>query len=152
MEDLREKLFEFIKTFGGSTDLRLWITLVEEEHKELIAEDFGTQNHLKELADLAYVHEGLMLVSADTALLALLPEEEGEKALETLSSAQMYAMSQHSKYPEGIFEEAVFRVHASNMSKLGEDGKPIKREDGKVLKGPNYKAPDLSDLVEKLAA
>jgi len=44
-------------------------------------------------------------------------------------------------------DEAVRRVHASNMSKLGEDGKPIYREDGKVLKGPNYKKPDLSDLV-----
>lgn len=32
--------------------------------------------------------------------------------------------------------EAFRRVHASNMSKLGPDGKPVKREDGKVLKGP----------------
>ena len=39
------------------------------------------------------------------------------------------------------------RVHASNMSKLGEDGKPIRREDGKVLKGPNYYEPSLIDLV-----
>lgn len=44
-------------------------------------------------------------------------------------------------------DEAVRRVHASNMSKLGDDGKPIYREDGKVLKGPNYKKPDLGDLV-----
>jgi len=44
-------------------------------------------------------------------------------------------------------EEAFRRVHLSNMSKLDEDGKPIYREDGKVLKGPNYKKPDLSDLV-----
>jgi hypothetical protein len=44
-------------------------------------------------------------------------------------------------------EECVRRVHESNMSKLGEDGKPIYREDGKVLKGPNYKEPDLTDLV-----
>ena len=44
-------------------------------------------------------------------------------------------------------DEAVRRVHASNMSKLSENGKPIYREDGKVLKGPNYKKPDLSDLV-----
>jgi len=42
--------------------------------------------------------------------------------------------------------EAFSRVHESNMSKIGEDGKPIYREDGKVLKGPNYKKPDLSDL------
>ena len=39
------------------------------------------------------------------------------------------------------------RVHESNMSKLGEDGKPVYREDGKVLKGANYKAPYLGDLV-----
>ena len=44
-------------------------------------------------------------------------------------------------------DEAFKRVHESNMSKLGSDGKPIYREDGKVLKGPNYKKPDLSDLV-----
>lgn len=43
--------------------------------------------------------------------------------------------------------EAYRRVHISNMSKLGEDGKPIYREDGKVLKGPNYKPPNLDDLV-----
>jgi predicted HAD superfamily Cof-like phosphohydrolase len=39
------------------------------------------------------------------------------------------------------------RVHESNMSKLGEDGKPIRREDGKILKGPNYFEPSLIDLV-----
>lgn len=41
---------------------------------------------------------------------------------------------------ERVFDE----VHKSNMSKLGADGKPIKRPDGKVLKGPNYQEPDLS--------
>lgn len=45
-------------------------------------------------------------------------------------------------------QEAFNRVHASNMSKLGADGKPILREDGKILKGPNYAPPDLEDLVE----
>ena len=44
-------------------------------------------------------------------------------------------------------DEAMHRVHESNMSKLGDDGKPILREDGKVLKGPNYQPPDLSDLI-----
>ena len=44
-------------------------------------------------------------------------------------------------------DEAVRRVHVSNMSKLGVDGKPLKRPDGKVLKGANYQKPDLSDLV-----
>lgn len=44
-------------------------------------------------------------------------------------------------------DEAFRRVHESNMSKVGDDGRPVYRADGKVLKGPNYKAPDLSDLV-----
>ena len=43
-------------------------------------------------------------------------------------------------------DEALRRVFESNMSKLDESGKPIYREDGKVLKGPNYQPPDLSQL------
>lgn len=45
---------------------------------------------------------------------------------------------------QDYIEQAFDIVHESNMSKLGADGKPIKRADGKVLKGPNYKEPDLS--------
>jgi len=45
-------------------------------------------------------------------------------------------------------DEAMNRIFESNMSKLDEDGSPIYRDDGKVLKGPNYKAPSLSDLVK----
>lgn len=48
----------------------------------------------------------------------------------------------------GIDLDACFReVHASNMSKLGENGKPIFREDGKVLKGPDYFKPDLFSVL-----
>ena len=38
-------------------------------------------------------------------------------------------------------------VQSSNMSKLGEDGKPIYNESGKVMKGPNYFKPDLSKYI-----
>jgi predicted HAD superfamily Cof-like phosphohydrolase len=44
---------------------------------------------------------------------------------------------------DDIFAE----VHRSNMSKLGEDGNPVLREDGKILKGPNYTPPYLDDIV-----
>ena len=44
-------------------------------------------------------------------------------------------------------DTAMERVFESNMSKLGDDGKPIYREDGKVLKGPNYRKPKLDDLI-----
>lgn len=49
----------------------------------------------------------------------------------------------------GLPIEAAFkRVYESNMSKLGDDGKPVLREDGKILKGPNYKPAELGDLFE----
>lgn len=38
-------------------------------------------------------------------------------------------------------------VHESNMSKLDDDGKPILREDGKILKSKNYKEPDIASLL-----
>jgi predicted HAD superfamily Cof-like phosphohydrolase len=46
---------------------------------------------------------------------------------------------------EAVFDE----IQRSNMSKLGADGKPIYREDGKVMKGPNYFKPDFSSLLSK---
>jgi len=45
---------------------------------------------------------------------------------------------------EDVFEE----IQASNMSKLGEDGKPVLRDDGKILKGPGYFKPDLSKFIK----
>lgn len=44
----------------------------------------------------------------------------------------------------------VFReIQASNMSKLGPDGEPILREDGKVMKGPNYFRPNIAGILEE---
>lgn len=45
-------------------------------------------------------------------------------------------------------DECFLEVHRSNMSKLGPDGYPIYREDGKVMKGPNYFDPDLKSILE----
>ena len=44
-------------------------------------------------------------------------------------------------------EEVFNEIQRSNMSKLGEDGKPIYREDGKVLKGPNYFKPNIDKIL-----
>ena len=46
---------------------------------------------------------------------------------------------------DAIFDE----IHRSNMSKLGQDGKPIYREDGKVLKGPSYFKPNILKILEE---
>ncbi len=46
-----------------------------------------------------------------------------------------------------IIEDVFDEIQRSNMSKLGHDGKPIYREDGKVMKGPNYFKPDFSKII-----
>lgn len=46
-----------------------------------------------------------------------------------------------------VKDRAFAEVHRSNMSKLGADGKPVLRHDGKILKGPNYSEPDLRRFV-----
>ncbi len=59
----------------------------------------------------------------------------------------VYVAFQYAENMEWDLMTALHRVHKSNMSKLGPDRKPIRREDGKILKGPNYQPPTLSDLI-----
>ena len=59
----------------------------------------------------------------------------------------VYVCYQFAASQEWDLDEAMRRVHESNMSKLDEYGKPIYRPDGKVLKGPHYKEPYLQDLI-----
>ena len=59
----------------------------------------------------------------------------------------VYVCYQFAESQDWDLDEAMRRVHQSNMSKLGEDGKPIYRGDGKVLKGPNYAPPELNTLI-----
>ena len=52
-------------------------------------------------------------------------------------------------YAYGVDLDQCFKeVQRANMSKLGEDGKPIYNDQGKVMKGPNYTKPDLSKFVK----
>ena len=60
----------------------------------------------------------------------------------------VYVIFQYSENLGWDLLEELRRVHESNMSKLNDQGKPIYREDGKVLKGPNYKPPFLDDLFD----
>ena len=68
-----------------------------------------------------------------------------EHALKELADL-VYVCYQYAENMGWFLDEALNRVHESNLSKLDEEGNPIYRDDGKVLKGPNYKQPDLSDL------
>ena len=70
------------------------------------------------------------------------PDEHQLKELADL----VYVAFQYAAARGWPLDEALDRVYESNMSKLV-DGKPLRREDGKVLKGPNYKPPYLEDLL-----
>ena len=91
------------------------------------------------------VEEFKEFLEADQNMVLMHPQDR-EATLKELADL-IYVCAQYAENMNWDIEQALRRVHKSNMSKLGEDGKPIYREDGKVLKGPNYQPPDLSDLV-----
>lgn len=93
--------------------------------------------------------------------LKLIKEEETElEEAATILEAAPYVEAHHLNFVKeltdllyvaywlaarvGIDIDRAFRlVHQSNMTKLGKDGRPVTRADGKVLKGPDYRKPDL---------
>ena len=91
--------------------------------------------------------------------------EEVMNAIEELTTSSFVSQKLHTKIIKELcdvmyvisgfavtfglpIDEAFSRIHKSNMSKMV-DGKPVKNEQGKVLKGPNYNPPNLNDLVAK---
>jgi predicted HAD superfamily Cof-like phosphohydrolase len=143
----RECLAQFFAVFNASTDVMMWQDLIYEEAKEVITA-INAEDRLKECVDLAYVCAGLLTAmdlegNIGEEDLRPLPEYE----VITVSAAEDIISTVLDLVGVEAFDEAFKRVHASNMSKLGEDGKPLRRADGKILKGPNYKPPVLADLV-----
>jgi len=122
-------------------------TFISEQAKE-----FRTKYQLKSSPDRStrscqknlIVEEFKEFLEAEGSLFREHPDAQ-EETLKELADL-VYVCYQYAENMGWFLDEALDRVHKSNMSKLGEDGKPIYREDGKVLKGPGYKPPDLSDL------
>ena len=62
--------------------------------------------------------------------------------------ADMKYVIEGTAHTYGIpLDELFSEVHRSNMSKLGADGKPLYRPDGKVLKGPNFESPRVAKVL-----
>ena len=80
------------------------------------------------------------------ALTYLQNDRAREHCLKELADI-VYVCFQYAAAAGWDLDEALTRVHKSNLSKLDENLRPIKREDGKVIKGPNYQPPSLIDLV-----
>ena len=91
---------------------------------------------------------GFFIVQADTRTLfsPKIKECDPEHLLKELADLA-YVIYGTAEALGWDLDEAVKRIHASNMSKLDENGKPIYRDDGKVLKSNLYKEPYLGDLV-----
>lgn len=72
------------------------------------------------------------------------------EVLDALTDLQYVLDGAYLSFGMHHLKDAAFNeVQRSNMSKLGEDGKPIVREsDGKILKGPNYSAPDIAQFLK----
>ena len=117
-----ERVREFMTTFGqeAKTSPEFPSEDIQKLRVELIDEEFKELQESDNLVDVADALTDLLVV--------------------------IYGAG----HAYGIDLDACFKeVHRSNMSKLGEDGKPIYREDGKVLKGPNYSEPNLDAVLRK---
>ena len=91
------------------------------------------------------VEEFKELLEADSSLFRV-GNDIKEACLKELADL-VYVCYQYAEHQGWFLDEALDRVHKSNMSKLDVDGKPIYREDGKVLKGPNETPPNLYELM-----
>lgn len=140
MTDHQKALKEFIETFEASKDPALWDKLVREEAQEVTE---ALENLLKEITDLVYVLEGYAYVTN-----GCVPDHEdppGSEIHHDIVCAIAHAVD------EDVLKACFEEVHRSNMSKLGEDGKPIRREDGKILKGPNYSPADIGRVLKEIS-
>lgn len=125
---------EFHKAFGHpigveatADSLALRFKLIHEEHNEL--------------------RDEIAIAMVDVETLGAVSTKVKARLLKELADLQ-YVISGLAVELGLPLDIAFNRVHESNMTKLGEDGKPVYREDGKILKGPNYRPPDMESLFE----
>lgn len=126
----------------------LRLGLIAEEFKELIRDGFGIEAKIVYVAPDPRDPEGEALVFDDLESAFKHPYvyRNGEQVADALGDLiyVIYGMALEMGYD---LRDVVAEIHASNLTKLGEDGQPIKREDGKVLKGPNYVPPNIRAVL-----
>lgn len=133
-----EAVTAFLKAMEAPEDINLRTKLAVEEGDEILD---AVEKLLKEIVDFDYVLTGLEMLDTDKAV--------GKRLMDNprIAAAAKWSMIFKELVGPEVIKEAFLRTHISNMSKLGPDGKPIRREDGKILKSINYKPPVLTDLV-----
>lgn len=118
-----ELVGDFMEAFGQKVELEpTWPDFNTRELRlELIAEE------LDELSDAVADRDMIEIADALTDLLYVI-----------YGAGHAFGID---------LDECFKEVHNSNMSKLGPNGRPIHREDGKVMKGPGYFEPDLESIL-----
>ena len=121
-----EKVGDFMEAFGQKVEMEpTWPDFNTRELRlELIQEE------LEELSDAVADRDMIQIADALTDLLYVV-----------YGAGHAFGLD---------LDECFEEVHRSNMSKLGENGRPIHREDGKVMKGPGFFEPDLENILGAL--
>lgn len=156
------------------TEVRGWVRKATAEAIRECADDIdGAADEMRALADEVEYRPAVLVrefhdafgvergvTDQNRELRARLIAEEAQEAVEALKAepldreavakelADLLVVTYGTADVLGIdLGEAFRRVHESNMSKLGPDGTPVRRPDGKILKGPSYQPPNLSGVV-----
>jgi predicted HAD superfamily Cof-like phosphohydrolase len=123
----------------------------------------------KQLSQVREFHEKFLHPVSDKPTLAVneelrynLMKEENDEYLEAAEKADLVGVADAlgdqlyilcgtilAHGMQNLIGEVFDEIQRSNMSKLGSDGSPVYREDGKIMKGPNYTPPDLKYIVSK---
>jgi NTP pyrophosphatase (non-canonical NTP hydrolase) len=157
-EYLQGLVKDWMKAFEVEANLELQESLLVEEAYELIYVILEHQGptieaiseFLKESADFYFVLFGYFQMLDETGEKVSISDST-RNVLELVFDMVEEIVLLDPEVNDQIFGEAFERVVASNMTKLGDDGKPIRNEAGKIMKGTNYVAPTLTDLAERLS-
>lgn len=120
-----------------------WVDYVLQFHKKF-GHPIGEKG--RRPSDVEEVLRSSLLAEEVCEYLDAMGSEDRIGILDALADIIFIAIGTAITYGFDI-DEAMRRVFASNMSKLGPDGLPIYREDGKVAKGENYVPPKFDDLI-----
>lgn len=126
---------EFHKAVGHPVDVEMTDKLLELRYT-LLFEEFEE------------VKEEVAQALSDLAVYGKVKSKTKERMLKELADMQ-YVLSGFAETFGLPLQVAFTRVHKSNLSKLDDNGKPILREDGKILKSKNYVPADMEGLVEE---
>jgi predicted HAD superfamily Cof-like phosphohydrolase len=129
-KDYQAEEYSFKTEISHCSNIELQLKLIREEFSELESALLTVVGNIEELCGPR-------------------PHGEIEDRAELLKEMAdlVFVVYQLAAYMGWDLDQAMQRVFDSNMSKLDNEGKPIYREDGKVLKGPNYAPPNLQNLV-----